>query len=169
MMRYTDPQIRDLLVHLMDTPSEDLESETIEFKGYRTESSLHNAKDLPEEISALANRSGGLILIGVQDSSNVRPGDWKAQLTGIEGTDNLAIRERLAGKVQPHVDLRVRSIEFDGKHYVAIGVPHRSDTLVSTRSGKVYTRDGRSSRPMFLMKLRVRLSHFRRMIGVQRN
>jgi ATP-dependent DNA helicase RecG len=144
-MRYTDAQIRDLIVHAKEAPSEDLEDETIEFKGYRTELSLHNAKDLPEEISVLANRSGGLILIGVQDSSNVQHGEWEAQLVGVDETDNVAIRERLTGKVQPFIEIRVRSIEFDG-HYVAIGVPHRSDTLVSTRSGKVYIRDGRSSR-----------------------
>ena len=83
-MRYTDPQIRDLLSNAKQAPSETLEDETIEFKGYRSESSLHNAKDLPEEISALANRSGGLILVGVQDSSNVRHGDWEAQLAGVD-------------------------------------------------------------------------------------
>jgi predicted HTH transcriptional regulator len=147
-MRYTDDQIRHVLVRLKDTPSEELESETLEFKGYQTESALHNAKDLPEEISALANKSGGLILLGVRDSSNVPSGEWNDQLQGIEETDNKTVQERLRGKIQPVVDLRVRSINFEGKHYVAIAVPHRSDTLVSTRSGKVYIRDSRTSRPM---------------------
>jgi ATP-dependent DNA helicase RecG len=147
-MRFTDTEIRELLIQLKNAPSEDLETETIEFKGYRTEAALHNAKDLAEEISALANKSGGLILIGVQDSSDVRNGDWQSQLTGIEHANNITVQERLVGKLQPIVDIYVRRIGFEGKFYLAVEVPHRSDTLVSTRSGKVCIRDGRSSRPM---------------------
>ena len=66
--------ILPILAALKDTPSERLESDSIEFKEYRSENALHNAKDLAEEISALANRQGGMILIGVRDSSNVSGG-----------------------------------------------------------------------------------------------
>jgi len=52
--------ILPILAALKDTPSERLESDSIEFKEYRSENALHNAKDLAEEISALANRQGGM-------------------------------------------------------------------------------------------------------------
>jgi ATP-dependent DNA helicase RecG len=137
-----------ILAARKDTPSERLESDCLEFKEYGTENALHNAKDLAEEISALANRQGGMIIVGIRDSSNVPAGKWSDQLVGFPHIDLHTTRERLSGKLRPKLDLDLAEISFEGKNYLVIDIPHRLDTLVSTTSGKVCIRDGKSSRPM---------------------
>jgi ATP-dependent DNA helicase RecG len=143
-----DWELRKLLADVATRPSSELESETIEFKGYATEQSLHNAKDLPEELSALANHKGGTIVVGVRAETEVQAGQWAQQIVGINGADPITVAERLRGKLKPAVDLRVREANIDGKYFILIGIAHPRNTLVATSSGKVYIRDGRSSRPM---------------------
>ena len=96
-------RIETILNKVKFTPSEDLESETIEFKCYRDERALHNSKDLAEELSALANLKGGYIVIGVKDNSDVIHGNWEDQLEGFPIVDLLTLKERLLGKLQPRV------------------------------------------------------------------
>jgi predicted HTH transcriptional regulator len=129
-------------------PSDEIESESLEFKGYRSEQALHNSRELAEEISALANKVGGCIIIGVRSGTEVAHGQWENQLAGIAGADPVSIQERVLGRVQPRIGLVVRIVDFDGKEYIVIEVPHRPDTFVSTASGKTCIREGRSSRPM---------------------
>jgi predicted HTH transcriptional regulator len=144
----SDFELRQLLSLVKVTPSQELESETIEFKEYAAEQALLNAKDIAQEISALANRNGGDLIVGVRDSSNVPYGQWNEQLIGAPSCDLLEVRERTKGRVKPQLDISVRKLAFEGLSYLVIGVPRRRDSLVTTTSGKVYVRDGRSSRPM---------------------
>ncbi len=144
----TTTQITHLLDSLSQEPSESLESDILEFKHYSSENALHNAKDLIEEISALANHKGGMILIGVRDSSNVTSGMWGDQLAGFVHVDLHTTRERLRGKIKPVLDITLDEFDHTGKSYLIIKVPRRPDSLVMTASGKVYIRDGKSSRPM---------------------
>lgn len=129
-------------------PGEALESERIEFKAYKDQRALHNSKDLAEELSALANRSGGVVIVGVRDSSDVAHGDWGAQLQGIESVDLLETKGRIAGKLKPSVNLTLREIIYSGKTYLAIDIEQSYESLVSTASGKTCIGYGRSSRPM---------------------
>ncbi|WP_028573118.1 AlbA family DNA-binding domain-containing protein [Desulfonatronum lacustre] len=141
-------QYAQLFEKLRNEPSEKYESDILEFKHYASESALHNAKDLAEEISALANHLGGIILIGVKDSSNITHGRWQDQLAGFCPIDIHTTRERLRGKLKPAVDIEIAMVPYDGKNYLVIQIPRRRDTLVATTSGKVCIRDGKSSRPM---------------------
>ncbi len=141
-------QVIALLAQAEHTPSDSLETDTVEFKHYASENALHNAKDLPEEISALSNHKGGLIIIGVRDSSNVSQGSWNDQLTGFSPVDVHTTRERLRGKLKPFLDIELEQIDHEGKNYLVVQVPHKRDSLVATASGKVCIRDGKSSRPM---------------------
>jgi len=129
-------------------PSDDLESDTIEFKEYGSEAALHNAKDLAEELSALSNWRGGIVIVGVRDGSNVRNADWGSQLLGFDHVDVHTIRERLKGKLKPSVDLVVEEVAYQSRNFLAIQAPHSRSSLVATASGKVCIRDGKSSRPM---------------------
>lgn len=142
------PQCMLLLDRLSQEPSETLESDVLEFKHYLSEAALHNAKDLAEEISALANFKGGVVLIGVKDSSNVPHGQWQDQLAGFASVDLYTTRERLRGKLKPSLDIQLHEVAHYGKTYLQIDVPRRRDSLVATASGKVCIRDGKSSRPM---------------------
>lgn len=140
--------ITSILDDVKNTPSENLESDTIEFKEYSSENALHNAKDLAEEISALCNNAGGSIIIGVRDSSNVKDQNWETQLVGFQKVDLNTTQERLAGKLRPKLKLSLIEVTYDTKNFLVINIPHRKDTLVSTTSGKVCIREGKSSRPM---------------------
>jgi ATP-dependent DNA helicase RecG len=143
---------RDDLVQFLERlkteRSAELESMTVEFKEYRDEQALHNAKDLAEEICALANTGGGVIVVGIRDSSNLRGGSLEEQIVGFPVCDTLTLRERLSGKLKPHLELQISGLSFEGKHLLVVDVPMKRDGLVATSSGKVYTREGRSSRPM---------------------
>jgi predicted HTH transcriptional regulator len=120
----------------------------LEFKGYRDEKALHNAKDVPDELSALANKQGGAIIIGVKAENDVPAGNWSAQLVGIPEVDVDITKERLMGRLKPKIDIAVRNVPFEGKNYVVIEIHHPRNTLVSTSAGKTYIREGKSSRPM---------------------
>lgn len=138
--------------------SELLESEEVEFKEFSSTASLHGSKELAEEVSALANKKGGVIIIGIRDGGNVQHQQWATQLVGFELSDNIEIEQRIKGKIRPNLDIRAQYIEFDGKNYLTVHVPRRRDTLVSTTSGKTCIRDGRSSRPMEPEEIRLAVS-----------
>lgn len=140
--------INAILTSVKTTPSEKIESETIEFKEYSSENALHNAKDLAEEICALCNNEGGMIIIGVRDSSKISDQNWEKQLIGFPKVDLNTAQERLAGKLRPKLKLNLIEVTYDMKNFLIINVPQRKDTLVSTTSGKVCIREGKSSRPM---------------------
>ena len=140
--------IREIIDRCKATPSEHIESEEVEFKEYRDIQSLHNAKDLAEEISALANLRGGIIIIGIKDSSNVVHENWLSQLVGFDKGDLIEIEQRLKGKLKPSLEICAEYFDFEDKSYLIIHVPHRRDSLIATSSGKFCIRDGRSSRPM---------------------
>lgn len=141
-------QIDTLLESVKHAPSEQYESDKVEFKEYSSEQSLHNARDLADEISALANYKGGIIVVGVRDSSNVAKMEWSTQLVGFAQVDIHATRERLLGKLRPKINLELQNHSFEGRSYLIISVPNSLDSLVSTSSGRVCIRDGKSSRPM---------------------
>jgi len=137
-----------LLARLKSIPSESLETDVMEFKLYSSEQALHNSKDLAEEICALANTSGGCIVIGVKDSSDVLGSDWSTQLVGFPEVDVHTTQERLTGKLRPKLRLDIYQELFEDKNYLVINVDRNRSDLVSTTSGKVCVRDGKSSRAM---------------------
>jgi ATP-dependent DNA helicase RecG len=133
---FLDSEIIGIIKSLKTRASGLVESETIEFKEYSSESALHNSKELTEEICALANHHGGIVVIGVRDSSRVENQDWPSQLAGFSKIDETKTRERLCGRLKPQLDITVRSLTVDGKNFLVIRVPDRRDTLVSTSSGE---------------------------------
>lgn len=148
MIIKTKEEIKGIISACKVVNSEMLESEEVEFKEYSSVISLHNSKELAEEVSALANKNGGVIIVGIKDGSNVKNNDWLSQLVGFEKGDVIEIEQRVKGKLKPSIDLNVEYVSFEEKNYLIIHVPTRRDTLISTSSGKTCIRDGRSSRPM---------------------
>ncbi|MGN6235711.1 RNA-binding domain-containing protein [Dyella sp.] len=128
--------------------SESLESEILEFKEYRDTAALNNSKELSDEVVAFANAKGGTIIVGIRDSSNVKGGDWASQLVGFPSCDVIEVRDRLLGRINPRIGIKVEQYVYEDKNYLLIGVPDNRGGLVATTSGKIHIRDGRSSRPM---------------------
>jgi ATP-dependent DNA helicase RecG len=161
MIVKSEEEVLNIITACKSVDSELLESEEVEFKEFSGISSLHNSKELAEELSALANKKGGVVIVGIKDGSNVKNKDWATQLVGFEIGDLIEIKQRLNGKLQPSVDLHVQYLEFETKNYLVIQIPARRDTLISTTSGKTCIRDGRSSRPMLPEEIRRAVSELR--------
>lgn len=139
--------LNQLFEKLKVTPSEDYESESLEFKNYRDANSFYNSKELCDEISALANKKGGNIIIGIRDSSEIKNEQFVEQLNGFEIIDLDIAKERINGKLKPKIDVKLDYHKFESKNYLIITVPNIRHSLVSTSSGKVYLREGKSSVP----------------------
>lgn len=139
--------------------SETLESEEVEFKLFGNIQALHNSKELAEEVSALANKNGGVIIVGIKDGSNVIGRKWETQLVGFEKGDVLEIQERIKGKITPKIDITAIYKVVKDKNYLIIHIPNIKDTLVNTTSGKSCIRDGRSSRPMTPAEIRIAVNN----------
>ncbi len=148
MIVKNEEQIIRIISECKTKHSELLECEDVELKEFGSINALHNSKELAEEICALSNKNGGVVIVGIRDGSSVTGSSWATQLVGFEKEDIIEIEQRIKGKLKPSLDLTVKYYEFEGKNYLAIHAPQRRDTLVSTSSGKVCIRDGRSSRPM---------------------
>lgn len=162
-MRIKDKNsIREILAECKVTPSENLENEEVEFKEYKNIKSLHNeSQKLAEEISALANWKGGIIIVGVKDSNNVDNMNWGSQLVGFESGDVIEIQQRIKGNIKPYFDIMAEYLDFETKDYLVIHVPQRRDSLITTASGKTCIRDGRSSRPMNPDEIRQAVTNLR--------
>jgi len=148
LIDYSTADVLTILSRVKSEPSDKIESETIEFKEFSSESSLHGSKELAEEICAFANCQGGVLIVGVKDTSNLQSKDWNEQLVGFQEVDTTETEKRINGKLQSLVNLRIENINFEGKNYVAMYVIHNLESLVTTTSGKVCIREGRDSRPM---------------------
>ncbi|UBZ10923.1 putative DNA binding domain-containing protein [Leeuwenhoekiella palythoae] len=127
--------------------SEKYESETLEFKNFKDANSLNNSKELCDEISALANTKGGTIIIGIKDFNDIKHNNFQDQLDGFEVIDLDVTKERIRGKLKPKIDVKLFYINFESKNYLIIEVPRINYSLVTTSSGKVYIREGKSSVP----------------------
>lgn len=148
LVEYNSVDVEQILKRVKSAPSESIESDTVEFKNYSSESALQNDKKLAEEICALANHRGGVLVVGVVDSSDIVGMAWESQLHGFERVDEISTKNRVTGKLQSLTEIRVENIDFEGKSYTAFFVRKDISRLITTASGKTCIRDGRDSRPM---------------------
>ncbi|BCA28394.1 putative DNA binding domain-containing protein [Pseudomonas otitidis] len=158
MFMKSEDELKQIIESCKVVDSELIENEEIEFKEFSSLPSLHGSKELAEEVSALANHKGGVIIIGIRDGSNVKSQQWETQLVGFERADLLQIEQRIKGKIKPQIDIKAQYIDYEDKSFLALHIPTRRDTLVSTSSGKTCIRDGRSSRPMAPEEIRLAVS-----------
>lgn len=142
-------EVNELLFSLKDNPSESYESETVEFKGYRNKKAFfHKSREVVSELTAFANKSGGLLIVGVMDSANVKDMDWQSQLMGFDEVDCLEVSKRIRGHLNPMIPVDVMNHSFEERNYLLIQVKKYSNGLVMTVGGKCFMRSGRDSNPM---------------------
>lgn len=113
----------------------------VEFKGDRRE--RLNDRDLVEAVVCLANGSGGVILVGVEDDGTITG----AQARHESGrTDPLRVQALIANSTQPPVSTAVETVELDGVDVLVVEVPD-SPRVVGTTKGTYVRRalagDGR--------------------------
>ncbi len=110
LIDYSTADVLTILSKVKLRPSGKIESETIEFKEFASETSLHNSKNLTEELCAFANHQGGVLIVGVKDSCNLEGTDWRNQLVGFPNIDTCETEKRINGKLQRLVNLRVENV-----------------------------------------------------------
>jgi len=111
------------------------ESETVEFK-----KSLGERREILETIVAFANRNGGTILIGVDDSGKVL--GVSIGKSTIESLVN-DIRQSIEPSIIPSIDV----VDLKGRNIVVIKVPKGYDAPYFYR-GRAYIRIGKTNRVM---------------------
>ena len=112
------------------------EDSTIEFKR-----ELPHRDDLADEIAAFANASGGVILIGVDDDSDIVGMD-RQDLDRTEKTVVEICRDTIA----PMVHIVTEKLQIDDKNLLKIEVPR--SLFVHQSSGRYFIRQGSSKRRM---------------------
>ena len=112
------------------------EDSTIEFKR-----ELPRREDLADEISAFANTKGGVILIGVDDNSNI-VGIALEKMAEYEKT----VVEICRDTIEPTIDIFTERLRIDDKNLLKIEVPR--SLFVHQSSGRYFTRVGSSKSRM---------------------
>lgn len=117
------------------------ESYAVEFKSER--SGALNDRDLVEAVVCLANGTGGLLLLGVEDDgtpTGARPRHESGR------TDPFRVQALIANNTQPAVSVAVHLVDVDGTGIVVVDVPD-SPRVVGTARGTYVRRavagDGR--------------------------
>lgn len=113
----------------------------VEFKGESRE--RFNDRDLIEAVVCLANGSGGMLLVGVEDDGTVtgaRPRHESGR------TDMLRLQALIANMTQPPLSVVASTVQVGGKDVLSVEVPD-SPRVVGTTSGTYVRRaiggDGR--------------------------
>lgn len=111
------------------------ENETVEFKE-KVSRTIH------QEISAMANSKGGIILFGINDSGK------------IIGCDLKSVKEKVSSQIQsiiPPPDIEFHQFKFEKKSLVALSV--KKGEGLSSIGGVVYIRIGTSIRPLSIQEI----------------
>lgn len=159
MREVKEDTLRYILNAVKSQPSENLESEQIEFKQYSSMKSFVGDNELIKEISAFANTKGGAIILGVVDNEKKIKGVWPNQLEGFLCDDYDQAKERLVGKLSAPLNLEVVELEFEGKYYTVIHIPRSHSELIGSASGRFCKRVGRSSLPLTGADLSTKVKH----------
>jgi ATP-dependent DNA helicase RecG len=117
----------------------------VEFKSEQRE--RLNDRDLVEAAVCLANGTGGVLIVGVEDDGTVtgaRPRHESNQ------TDPLRVQALIANQTQPAVSTTVTVVEISGEAVLLIEVPNSSRVVGTTRGTYVRRAIGSDGRPTCL-------------------
>ncbi|MDP2233009.1 MAG: ATP-binding protein, partial [Actinomycetota bacterium] len=103
------------------------ESLDLEFK---SDSGPLSSSEMYDEVVALANCEGGVLLIGVEDDGTITG----SQSRGGAPMQACKMRAAVFGNTVPALQVQASVVSLDGKDVVAIEVPY-SETIVSTTAG----------------------------------
>ena len=115
------------------------ESLTVEFKSDRRRIS---DREIYEEVVAMANASGGTILIGVEDNGRVTGSQARHE----RETDPIKLQSAIFNNTVPNINTRVQVISSDSGPVIAIQVdpyPEPCATMAGTALRRVIGPDGK--------------------------
>ncbi len=135
-MPYSDDELRSRLRLGEDSGWEFKE---VDFRGDRPAG--HHRNDWADEVAALANASGGVLLVGVTDAGDV-PGMSRGRLDAVESL----VREIARDSIKPAIRVEAYRLELDGRSFLLVAVP-RGHAQHDSPGGS-YVRAGSSKQPM---------------------
>ncbi len=101
-----------------------------------------NTDEFLESVVAFANTDGGSIIVGI---------DREGRVVGFYDDFDRAekkIRGMVSGKCEPHIEVRVESVELQDKPVVLVHVPRGTDKPYILRNKAPYIRKGEDDVPM---------------------
>ncbi|WP_198950622.1 RNA-binding domain-containing protein [Kineosporia sp. A_224] len=121
------------------------ESYTLEFKSEQRE--RINDRDLVEAVVCLANGSGGVLLLGVEDDGTIT-GSRPRHESG--RTDTLRVQALIANHTQPPVSTTATLVDVDDKVVLVVHVPDSPRVVGTSRGTYVRRAVGADGRPTCL-------------------
>lgn len=100
----------------------------IEFKGEHH--GKLNDRDLVEAVVCLANGSGGVLLVGIEDDGTISGARARHEAGR---TDPLRVQALVANTTQPPVSVIVETVDIDGREVLVIEVPDSPRVVGTTR------------------------------------
>ncbi len=138
-------EIRELLARLDGSPADSLESETLEFKPWKTTRDAYKSqvRTLREAVVAMANSQGGIVVLGVADRKRSRT----EAIHGVSDLDSEGLRRDIYDGTDPHILVDIEPMdESEGRVFV-IRIP-RGIGLHTTTDGVARLRVGKDSKPL---------------------
>ena len=138
-------EIRELLVRLDGSPADSLESETLEFKPWKTARDAYKTqvRTLREAVVAMANAQGGIVVLGVADRKKTR----KDAIHGVSDLDSEGLRRDIYDGTDPHVLVDIEPVDEPEGRVLIIRIP-RGLGLHTTTDGVARLRVGKDSKPL---------------------
>lgn len=116
------------------------ESLTVEFKSWiKTASKKESVTLAVNELAALANTKGGVLLFGIEDNGDV---------TGCTNYDIQNFIEAIYDKTRPPLFVECEVIEYQGKDVIVLSVETDGQTYATT-DGRCLKRLGKNSKPFY--------------------
>lgn len=112
-------------------------------------------KDLPKSISALSNSGGGLIILGLDESSGFRATGVPQPAQTIDKLGSWCQQ-----KVYPTVAPSIQSVTYDGVEIVVVAIDESEEPITLTDDGSAYQRVGDANVKMTPYQLQLRREKF---------
>jgi ATP-dependent DNA helicase RecG len=122
--------------------SEQIKSIILSGEGYNAEFKVrlpNKLKELSEEICAFANAAGGVLILGVDDSNQIKG-------VSLENSQKSALQNSL-NEINPHIQTELFKVEIDDKELWVIEVNSGSQKPYAL-SGAIYVRQGTNSQKL---------------------
>jgi ATP-dependent DNA helicase RecG len=138
------PEIRSVLCRLDGDPADAIESETLECKPWDPEAREASLRELRETVVCLANRLGGIVILGIADRKRTR----SDAIQGVPATLEVAdLRKRIYDGTAPPILVDIEElVEPEGRLLVVRVPPGIPPHTTSEGVGKI--RVGKECKPL---------------------